>query len=81
MEKLNQIINTIIGSFIGVFIGYGIYATWNFKTNPESYSSQSSPWYINILLFGLVTFIIILLCLLLKIILKYYSLKNNRPEE
>ena len=81
MDKLNHILNTIIGSFIGVFVGYGIYVIWNFKSNPESYLSQSSPWYINIILFGAITFIILLLCLLLKVVLKYYFLKNNKSME
>jgi len=77
MKKVNQIINTIIGAFAGVFVGHGIYVIWDYNAKPELYAMQSAPWYTSILMYGLVTLIVFAVCILLKIVLKYFS---NRPK-
>ena len=77
MKKVNQIINIIIGAFIGVFIGHGIYVIWNYKTYPELYAMQSAPWYISILVYGIFTFVILVVGILLKVVLKCFFGKKE----
>ena len=66
-----------MGTFIGVFIGHGIYVVWNLKFHPQLYAMQSAPWYISILVYGIFTVILLVICMLLKIIVKIYMKKKN----
>ena len=70
MKKLNTILNTTMGAFVGVFIGHGIHVVWNLKVRPELYVMQSAPWYTSILEYGAVTLVVILICVVLKVIIK-----------
>jgi ABC-type antimicrobial peptide transport system permease subunit len=70
MKRLNIILNTIMGAFIGVFIGCGIYVIWDFKTHPELYAVQSAPWYTSILVYGAFTIVVLLVCIVIKAIIK-----------
>ena len=70
MKRLNTILNTIIGAFVGVFIGHGGYVIWNFKTRPELYAMQSAPWYTSILVYGAFTIVVLLICFVIKAIIK-----------
>lgn len=71
MDRLNRILNVIIGSFIGTFIGRACYLVWDFKAHPEWYAIQSAPWYTGILVSGAATSAILLLCTVLKAIIRY----------
>ena len=77
MKKLDQLLNTMMGAFIGVFIGYSICVIWDYKTNPELYYIQSAPWYTSILVYGLFTIIFIVICLIVKSLIKYFSKKTK----
>lgn len=70
MKRLNAILNTIMSSFVGVFIGHGIYVVWKFKTCPELYTMQSAPWYTSILVYGAFTLAVLLICVVIKILIK-----------
>lgn len=70
MRKWNGILNGILGAFVGVFIGHSIYVVWNVKTRPALYAMQSAPWYASILLYGAVTLVVLLVCLVGKAILQ-----------
>jgi ABC-type antimicrobial peptide transport system permease subunit len=70
MKRLNIILNTIMGAFIGVFIGRGIYVIWDFKAHPELYAVQSAPWYTSILVYGAFTIVVLLVCIVIKAIIK-----------
>jgi ABC-type antimicrobial peptide transport system permease subunit len=59
-----------MGAFIGVFIGRGIYVIWDFKTHPELYAVQSAPWYTSILVYGAFTIVVLLVCIVIKAIIK-----------
>ena len=65
LRKLNCFLNIVIGSFIGVFIGYGIYKFWHFKTYPNLYAMQSAPWYTELLLYGFMVVVGIILKLMI----------------
>ncbi|MDO4331274.1 MAG: hypothetical protein Q4C58_01140 [Eubacteriales bacterium] len=77
MKKLNTILNIIMGTCVGVFIGHGIYIVWDFKTHPELYAMQSAPWYTSILIYGVFTIIVLLICVAIKIIINHISKQRN----
>ncbi len=68
-KKINQILNIIMGSFIGVFIGLGLYKYWHFHKYPDLYAMQSAPWYTSILINGLLTLVLLAVCMTVKVIL------------
>ena len=68
-RKLNCFLNIVIGSFIGVFIGYGIYKFWHFKTYPNLYVMQSTPWYTELLLDGAMVAVGVVVCIVLKLVI------------
>ena len=70
MKKFMNILNIIIGTFIGVFIGHGIYVIWNYLKYPEIYAMQSAPWYTSILVYGVFTCVIVVVCSLIKVVIK-----------
>ena len=70
MKKLNTFLNGVMAAFLGTFIGCGIYEVWKFKTHPELYAPQSAPWYTNILFYGVITLIALLVCIVIKSIIK-----------
>ena len=76
MKKLNNILNIIIGSFVGVFIGHGFYVLWDFKTRPELYAMQSAPGYTSILVYGAFTLVMLLICFVIKAIIKHKQKKK-----
>ena len=76
MKRLNSILNTIMGVFIGVFIGHGGYVVWHFKTRPELYAMQSAPWYTSILVYGAFTIVVLLICFVIKAIIKHKQKKE-----
>ena len=65
LRKLNCFLNIVIGSFIGVFIGFGFYKFWHFKTYPNLYAMQSAPWYTELLLYGFMVVVGIILKLMI----------------
>lgn len=76
MKKWNRILNIIMGAFIGVFIGHGIYVVWDFRTHPELYAMQSTPWYTSIWVYGIFTLVVLVVCIGIKLILKYCGKKK-----
>lgn len=75
LRKLNCFLNIVIGSFIGVFIGFGIYKFWHFKTYPNLYVMQSAPWYTELLLDGALVAVVVVVCIILKLIIR----KKSKP--
>ena len=75
LRTLNCFLNIVIGSSIGVFIGFGIYKFWHFKTYPNLYAIQSAPWYTELLLDGALVAVVVVVCIILKLIIR----KNSKP--
>ena len=69
LRKLNCFLNIVIGLFIGIFIGAGIYKFWHFKTYPNLYAMQSAPWYTELLLYGSMVAVVVVVCVILKLII------------
>ena len=77
MKKLNHMLNIIIGSVLGAFVGRGLYVVQNFKTHPETYTIQSAPWYTSILVDGAFILVVLLICIVIKIIIKNSNKKAD----
>lgn len=77
MKNLNDILNTIMGASVGVLIGHGVYVVWNFKARPGLYAMQSAPWYTSILVYGAFTLVVLLVCVIIKVIIKRKAKKMD----
>ena len=75
MKKLNKMLNIIIGAVLGAVVGRSLYVAWNFKTHPEFYAMQSAPWYTSILVDGAFALAVVLICLVIKGIIRLYTRK------
>ena len=71
MKKLNHMLNIIMGAVTGAFVGRGLYIAWSFKTRPELYAMHSAPWYTSILVDGIFVLAVLLICVVIKTILKH----------
>lgn len=70
LKKLNHVLNIIMGAFVGVFIGYAIYVVWDYNAHPQLYAVQSAPWYTSILVYGVCTLAVLLVCLVVKALIR-----------
>lgn len=71
MKKLNRVLNILMGAFVGVFIGYVIYVIWDYNAHPQLYAAQSAPWYTGILVYGICTLGVVVVCLVIKAVFRY----------
>lgn len=71
MKKLNTILNIIMGSCIGVFAGMSIYQCYDYYAHPVLYEFTSAPWYTSILVNGLFTAALLVICVGLKLMIKH----------
>lgn len=71
MRKWNKRLNSIMGGCCGWFIGHGICVVWDYLANPGKYAMQSAPWYTRIWMSGVVALVILVVCLVIKAILRY----------
>lgn len=69
-NKLNRILNIIMGSVVGVFIGYGLYFVCDYRTHMGLYTMQPEPWYTGIYDYGIFAIVVLLLCIILKLIIR-----------
>lgn len=77
IPKLIDVLNGIMGAFTGVFLGHGILEVWRYHSRPELYAMQSAPWYTSILVYGAFTVVVLAVCIVIKIVLKYYARKSG----
>lgn len=70
MKKLNNILNIIIGVSIGLFIGFVLADVWKIIYHPEFYHAQALRFSTIIMIRGILPSIILVVCLIIKIIIK-----------
>ena len=78
LEKINSFLNIMMGAFIGAFIGSSVSDYYTYRAVPERYAAWSAPWYTSILLYGITTVVILILCVILKYILKWFLNKAHK---
>ena len=70
MKRLNETLNSIIVAVAGVFVLRTLYYIWSYKTYPKFYARLSAPWYTIILADGAFTLVVLLICIVIKVIIK-----------
>ena len=66
LRKLNNFLNCMIGAFIGSFIGKVIFEYLEYKKYGAMYKIQSAPWYVGIIIPGIVTVVILVVIVIIK---------------
>ena len=77
MKKWNRIFNGIMIFIVGGFAVNAAMVVWNYKTHPEQYLFFSAPWYTGILLYGCVALIMLAMCVIAKLVLRYIAKKRK----
>ena len=77
MKRLNKMLNSIIGAVMGAFVLRTLYYIWDLKTHPKFYAMQSAPWYTSLLADGAITLVVLLICIVIKVIIKK-KCKNSK---
>ena len=75
---IKSVLNMIMTFFLCYFIGHSLFVVWDYKTSPELYAMQSAPWYISILITGIVTAVVVVICILIKFVMNYIG-KTKQP--
>lgn len=71
MKYLYNFLKYIIyGSFYVIVIKTGM-DFYEYKRFPQLYSSYSAPWYTEALLYGAASFVVILVCVALRMIIRH----------
>ena len=76
MKKILNLMNALMGAFVGAYIGRVCFVIWDYKTNPGFYGMRSAPWYTSLLVEGAVTLAILLVCIVIKVVLKRLTKKD-----
>ena len=71
LKKINNFINILMGTFTCVFIGGGVYKYFDYKNHPDLYAMQSAPWYTGIQIAGMALMIVLIICVIIKIIIRW----------
>lgn len=69
-KRLNKIINIIMALVFAAYVVYGLCSALWYKTHPEIYAMQSAPWYTGILIWAVICSAVLLICLIVKLILR-----------
>ena len=77
MNNLNRNLNTVRNTVLTFFIVRSIFYISDYIENPEIYEIQSTPWYTAMLLLGIFTFIVVVICSVIKIMFKCKSKNMN----
>lgn len=72
-NNMKRIAWCFIGAFIGALIGNGIWKYWDYKAHPDLYAMNSAPWYTGLLLNGIVTAVVMIICLIIIVVINKRS--------
>lgn len=73
MKTAVRIARCIMGAFIGVLIGSAIWRYLDYKKHPDIYALNSAPWYTGLLLNGIVTLVVIAVCMIVIVVINKKS--------
>lgn len=78
MKKWNKRLNAAMISAVTIFVTRMLLDFFDYKVfRPDMYLVRSAPWYTASLLYGAITLGILLVCMLMKAMIKY---RQNRGE-
>ena len=82
MKKWNSRLNTVMVSTVTIFATRTIVDFIDYKVfRPDMYLVRSAPWYTASLLYGVITLAIVLVCLVMKAILKHRNDSGGPNDE
>lgn len=82
MKKWNSRLNAAIVSAVTIFATRTIVDYIDYKVfRPDMYLVRSAPWYTASLLYGVITLAIVLICLVIKAIIKHRNDSGGRNNE
>ena len=64
MKKAAKI---IMWCFIAFFCGFTVWQYVDYRCHPVDYAVQSAPWYTNVLIVGVISLIVVFVCVLIMI--------------
>ena len=76
MLKIYRILKTMVWCLIGVWIGGSIYQCLDYRKRPDFYAMRSAPWYLELIVHGVFTLILIVVLLLIL-----YAMKQKMKKE
>lgn len=77
MKKANWLINIIMIAMAGFFVGYSGYECIFYLRHSSDYMLYSAPWYIGIILCGILVAVIEIILVIIKIIIRF-ALKEKQ---
>lgn len=77
MSKVNRILNTIMNTVVAFFLCRSMFYIWDYLTNPDAYAMQSAPWYTAMLWLGAYTLVIVVVCSVIKAVIKHRIKKEE----
>ena len=81
MKKINRTLNTIMNTVVAFFLCRSVFYIWDYLTNQEAYAMQSAPWYTAMLLLGVYTMLVVVVCSVIKVIVKNRMQKESTTDE
>ena len=73
--KLIRNLNTIIATVVTFFLCRSVFYIWGHITQPELYAAYAAPWYTGMLLLGAFAAVVVLICSVIKAIVKHRNKK------
>ncbi len=70
MKKWYSILKTVMWCVIGVYAGSSIYQAYDYMKRPGLYAMNSAPWYLSIVVNGLITAAVVAVLLIFMKIIK-----------
>ena len=77
MKKVNRALNTIMNTVVAFFLCRSVFYIWDYISNPDAYAMQSSPWYTAMLWLGAYTLVIVVVCSVIKAVIKHRIKKEE----
>ena len=60
-----------------IFICRSVFYIWDYIAHPEVYAVQSAPWYTAMLLLGIYTLFVVVVCSVIKVVIKWRMKKSE----
>lgn len=59
MKRLSRFLSILMAAFTGAFLGHALYLFWDQSARPELYALSSAPWYVQLIVPGIVLFCVL----------------------
>lgn len=77
MKKAIRALNTIMITVLAFFLCRSVFYIWDYFADPNAYAMWSSPWYTAMLWLGVYTLAVILVCSVIKAVIKHRAKKEE----